>query len=270
MVDSVAAAIESELCGIELVRDWIPVDETTATIVLVHGIAEHSGRYEHVGGQLSDGGYQVRSFDLIGAGASGGDRWDIDDWTRYHDQIDGHMNWAKSRGGPVILMGHSMGGNLSLGYALAGRIRPDLLVLSAPALGGGAGWQRAIAPFMAKVIPTVVMPNGVKAEQLSRDPGVGERYFGDPLVIPKSTVRLGNMFFNEMDYLSANIDKLDVPTMCIHGGSDELVPPQSSAALGDLEICDRTIYPGLRHEILNEPESPEVVQDVMKWIDSKL
>jgi alpha-beta hydrolase superfamily lysophospholipase len=254
----------------ELVRDWIPVGDAKATIVLVHGIAEHSGRYEHVGGQLSDSGYRVRSFDLIGAGGSGGDRWDIDDWTRYHDQIDGHMKWAREQGGPVILMGHSMGGNLALGYALAARSRPDLLVLSAPALGGGAGWQRALAPFMAKLIPTVVMPNGVKAEHLSNDAGVGERYFADPLVIPKSTVRLGSALFKEMDYLNANIEKLAVPTMCIHGGSDKLVPTQSSAALGSLDVCDRTIYPGLQHEILNEPESPEIVQDVMDWINARL
>ena len=101
-----------------------------AHIVLVHGIAEHCGRYERAGSLFAEAGFFTRSFDLIGFGGSGGTRGDIDDWTRYHDQIQGHMEWAREQGTPVVLMGQSMGGNLALGYALTGRPAPDLLVLS--------------------------------------------------------------------------------------------------------------------------------------------
>ncbi len=141
-MESVAKPLAHELIGTELVRDWIPVDEPRATFVLVHGLAEHSGRYERTGSLLSDAGFHVRSFDLIGAGASGGDRWDIDDWGRYHDQIRTHVEWAREQRQPVVLMGHSLGGNLVLGYVTGDRPPPDLVVVSAPALGGERSGRR--------------------------------------------------------------------------------------------------------------------------------
>ena len=256
--------------GIELVRDWIPEGEPRATFVLIHGIAEHCGRYERTGSILSDNGFFVRSFDLVGAGGSGGARWDIEDWNMYHDQIDRHVAWAEEQGHPVVLMGHSMGGNLALGYVLEEKREPNFLVLSAPAMDGGAGWQKALAPIAAKLAPTMAMPNGVKAQQLSRDPAVGEAYFADPLVHPKSTTRLGAALFESMANLRANYEKLAVPTLVLHGGSDVLVPPQSTAPLGDLPNVDRRLYPGLQHEILNEPEGPEIVQDIIDWLDPQL
>ena len=269
-MDSVTRSVDNELCGTELIREWSPQGDPKAVIVLVHGIAEHSGRYERTGSLLADAGYLVRSFDLIGGGASGGERWDTEDWSLYHDQIEGHMKWAKEQGKPVVLMGHSMGGNLAIEYSLEDRIEPDLLVVSAPALAGGAAWQKALAPFAARMAPKLVMPNGVKGEQLSRDPAVGEAYFDDPLVVPKSTTRLGQELFAAMDRINDSYDDLVVETLCLHGGSDPIVPPQSTAALGELPNVNRTVYPGLRHEILNEPEGPEIVADIVTWLDERV
>lgn len=256
--------------GTELVRDWEPDGDPRAIIVLVHGIAEHSGRYERTGSLLAEAGLHVRGFDLIGAGGSGGDRWDIEDWSRYHDQIGSHVTWARRQGIPVVLMGHSMGGNLALGYALSDRTPPDLLVLSAPALAGGAAWQHALAPLAAKLLPKVSIPNNVDGALLSRDPAVAEAYFADPLVITKSTNRLGAQLFDSMNTLNEELVALDVPTLVIHGGDDRLVPTGCSEPLGELECVDRKVYDGLRHEILNEPEGPEVVADIVDWLNAHL
>jgi alpha-beta hydrolase superfamily lysophospholipase len=239
-------------------------------VVLVHGIAEHCGRYERTGTLLAEAGFFVRSFDLIGFGGSGGARGDIEDWSRYHDQVQRHVEWAREQGGPLVLMGHSMGGNLALGYVLSGRPRPDLLVLSAPALGGGAPWQRAVAPVAARLAPRLAIPNALKGEQLSRDPEVGEAYFADPLVYARSTTRLGALLFGSMDELNRNLDKLDVPTLVLHGAADTIVPPQSSAVLADLPTVERRLLPNLRHEILNEPEGPELVKQIVDWVDSRI
>jgi alpha-beta hydrolase superfamily lysophospholipase len=254
----------------ELVREWVPDSAPEAHIVLVHGIAEHCGRYERTGSLFADAGFFVRSFDLIGFGGSGGPRGDIGDWAQYHDQIERHVEWAIEQGGPVVLMGHSMGGNLALGYVLSARPTPDLLVLSAPALGGGAGWQRAVAGVGARIAPTVAIPNSLKGDQLSRDPAVGEAYFSDPLVYTKATPRLGAAFFEAMDDLNETASGLDVPTLVLHGAADTIVPPQSSAILGDLPNVERRLLPNLRHEILSEPEGPELVQDIIDWIDARL
>jgi alpha-beta hydrolase superfamily lysophospholipase len=269
-VQSVAIPTAHDEIGTELVREWVPAGEVRASIVLVHGLAEHSGRYERTGSLLSDAGFHVRSFDLIGAGASGGDRWDIDEWSRYHDQIETHVVWARDQGHPVVLMGHSLGGNLALGYAISERPSPDLLVVSAPALSGGAAWQKAIAPAIARVLPTMSMPNGVKGDHLSRDPAVGEAYFSDPLVHIKSTTRLGAAFLTAMDDVVIGCENLDVPTLVLHGGMDPTVPPQSTAFLGDIPGVERRLYPDLRHELLNEPEGPEIVAEIIVWVNERI
>jgi acylglycerol lipase len=255
--------------GTELVRDWEPQDEPRAFIVLVHGLAEHSGRYEAFGNAMSEAGFHVRSFDLIGAGGSGGPRWDIDDWGRFHDQVGSHVEWARRQGKPVVLMGHSLGGNIALGYTLSERTKPDLLVLSAPALTGGAAWQRLLAPILARIAPRVALYNPVNGEHLSRDPAVAEAYFADPLVITKSTLRLGAHIFAQIDGLNTRLDELSVPTLVIHGGDDKLVPTWCTEPLESLVCVDRTVYEGLRHETMNEPEGPEVIADIVAWIEDK-
>jgi acylglycerol lipase len=256
--------------GTELVREWIPDGDIKALMVLVHGMAEHSGRYERTGQLLAKAGFYVRSFDLVGAGGSGGRRWHVDDWAQYHDQVQRHVEWAKAQGGPVVLMGHSMGGAVALGYLLSDRPQPDLAVLSAPAMAGGTTWQRAVAPVLAKVAPTMALPNPFRGEHLSRDPNVAEAYFADPLVITKSTLGFGARFFEEMDRLNAELDKLTVPTFVFHGGDDQIVPTDASEPLGELEVCERKVYEGLRHETLNEPEGPRVIGDIVVWLNAHL
>jgi alpha-beta hydrolase superfamily lysophospholipase len=267
---SSARPVPIDNVGMELVREWAPESAPRAHIVLVHGIAEHCGRYERTGSLLAEAGFFVRSFDLIGFGGTGGPRGDIDDWARYHDQIQRHMEWARAQKTSVILMGHSMGGNLALGYVLSGRPAPDLLVLSAPGIGGGAGWQRALAGVASRMAPTVAIPNTLKAEQLSRDPAVGEAYFSDPLVYRKTTPRLGAALFGAMEELTESASDLVVPTLVLHGTADTIVPPQSTAILGTVPGVERRLLPGLRHEILNEPEGPELVQDIIDWINARI
>jgi acylglycerol lipase len=266
---STAYAQDHPEIGTQLVREWAAQGEPRAYVVLVHGLAEHSGRYERTGNLLADAGFHVRGFDLIGAGGSGGRRWHIEDWARYHDQVEGHVRWAREQGKPVVLLGHSLGGNIALGYVLSNRERPDLLVLSAPALAGGAGWQRALAPVAGRLAPTVAIPNMLKGEHLSRDPAVGEAYFADPLVVTKTTTGFGALLFAEIDELNDRVEELDVPTLVIHGGDDRVVPTASSECFEGISNVERKVYPGLRHETFNEPEGPEVVAEVARWIGSR-
>lgn len=253
--------------GTELIREWAPNPPAIGTIVLVHGIAEHSGRYERTGALLADSGFEVVAPDLFGFGQSGGDRADVEQWDHYWDQIE---RLISDGGGPVILMGHSMGGLVALSYALSGRTPPRLLVLSAPAIGGGAAWQKALAPVIARMAPGMLIPNGLKGEQLSRDPDVVEAYFADPLVFLKTTARLGNHLFSTQADVASKWDGLTIPTLVMHGGSDTIVPPVSTAPLGEIAGVERRLYPKLRHEILNEPEGPDLVAEIVVWINDQL
>lgn len=256
--------------GTELVRDWAPDTEPRAYIVLVHGLGEHSGRYERTGSLLADAGFHVRGFDLIGAGGSGGPRWHIDDWSRYHDQIAAHLSWAREQGKPVVLMGHSLGGAICIGYLLSDRPAPDISVLSAPALAGGDGWQKKVIPVLGGLLPKFALPNPVDGEHLSRDPEVAEAYFADPLVTTKATLGFGAEALAEIERLNRELDQLDIPCLVIHGGDDELVPTWCTERLGEMPGVDRKVYEGLRHETMNEPEGPEVVADIVAWVETAL
>lgn len=253
--------------GTELIRTWQPDGEPKAEIVLVHGIAEHSGRYERTGSILAAAGFRVTGFDLAGHGMTGGRRGHVERWDEYLDQIESHVVEA---GHPRVLFGHSMGGNLVLAYAAARRPEADLVVASAPALAGGAKWQRAIAPVLGRLVPTLPVPHRLKGSQLSRDPLVGENYFADPLVVTTATTRLGAELFAAMDRVADAASDITVPVLVLHGEDDRIVPTPSTEPLGALDGFERRTYPRLRHEILNEPEGPEIVAEVADWISNRV
>ncbi len=258
--------------GDELVfsRTWA-AESPVATVVLVHGINEHTGRYQHVGAQFKAANLTMSGSDLPGFGESGGPRAHIDSWDQFLDAVEHDIAEARSIGLPVVLYGHSMGGLISLSYALSDRPAPDLLILSAPALDADVPkWQRMLAPIISKIAPKLGIPATINGEDLSRDDAVGEAYFADPLRTPKDSAMLGALFFQEMEQVRANSASLDLTTYVIHGGADPLVLPQFSAPLGELPTVERRLYPTLRHETHNEPEQREVIADTIAWILSNL
>src|SRR3990170_4306130 len=138
-----------------LTRHWTAA-APRAGVLFVHGLGEHSGRWEHVGDQLAAAGLEAFGWDLRGFGASAGERAWVDRWSRFHDDVEDRLAAVRAAlpGKPAILYGHSMGGLIALGYALSDRPRPDLLVLSAPGLADDlAAWKHAVAPILARIAP---------------------------------------------------------------------------------------------------------------------
>jgi alpha-beta hydrolase superfamily lysophospholipase len=251
-------------------RHWLPAGEPWASVLIVHGIGEHSGRYERTGRLLAGAGLDTHAFDIRGHGLSGGRRVYIGRWDEFLDDLQGRLLAVRTPGRPFVLFGHSMGALVALTYACSDRVAPDLLVLSAPPLGARVpGWQRALAPVLSRVAPTLVISNPIAGEQLSRDPAVGAAYFADPLVQPHSTTRLGAELFGAMKRARAELGRLRVPTLVIHGGDDTLVATEFSEPLAALPVVDRRVLPGLRHETLNEPEGPQVVALIVEWLRAK-
>jgi alpha-beta hydrolase superfamily lysophospholipase len=264
-----------------LVRRW-PVSAGAASrpwasILLVHGLAEHSGRYEHVGRQLAEAGLDVEAYDQRGFGGSGGRRAFVERWTVIHDDLEDRLAAVRARasaaGRPVALFGHSLGGLIVLGYAVADPARPlpDAVVLSAPALDSTVpGWKQAVARVFGRVAPTGELKNELDGTILSRDPTVGERYMADPLNHHATTFRLAAEAIAEQARVRAALDRLSIPTLVYHGEEDRLVPTVASAPLGDLPGVVRRTYPRLRHETHNEPEGPAVIADAIAWLHSTI
>jgi acylglycerol lipase len=260
-----------------LIRHWPAAGEPWASIVLVHGIAEHSGRYEHVGDWLAEAGLDVTGYDLRGFGGSAGRRAWVDTWSRHHDDLEERIAAAREEaaGRPVVVYAHSLGGLIALGYAVAepGRERPspDALVLSAPAVDSTVpGWKRGLARVLDKVAPNLPVKNDFDGSVLSRDPTVGERYLMDPLNLHETTAHLGALAIAEQERVRGALDRLSVPTLVYHGAADELVPPWSTEPLAALPAVTRVTLPRLRHESHNEPEGRQVVDDAVTWLRSVL
>jgi acylglycerol lipase len=261
--------------GVELrTLRWPAVGVAHTHLLLIHGIAEHAGRHAHVASRFASAGIETHAFDLRGFGASAGRRAYVDRWSRYHDDVGEQLAAVRAAAGalPVVLYGHSMGGLIALGYIVADPQRPrsDLLVLSAPAIAARvARWKLALAEVLGRLMPSLLIPNELPPGGLSRDPATLVAYRSDPLNVHRTTARLGMELFHEQARVRARlaqIGALPVPAYVLHGTDDPIVPVSASAPLEGRGNVTRRVYPGLRHEMHNEPESAAVIGDTIAWI----
>lgn len=252
-----------------LTRQWA-AESPWASMLLVHGLGEHSGRYEVTGADFAAAGITVHSFDQRGHGET--ERpGHVDAFDQFLDDVAEQLTVVRGDGLPTVLLGHSLGGLIAFDYTVSDRHAPDLLVLSAPALAANVpGIKKLAAKLLSRILPTLAIPNEISGEQLSSDPAVGEAYFTDPLVYTKTTARLGAEIFAAMDWAQQSMDRLDVPTFVIHGTADTVVPPTASAPLADLPGVERRLLPGFRHESFNEVDRDQAVGAVVDWLRAKV
>ena len=254
----------------QLVRHW-DADDPKASVLVLHGIAEHSGRYEHVGSTLAAAGYSTVAYDHHGHGGSGGRRGHIPDFEVFLDDVEDQLAALRADGLPVLLLGHSMCGLIAFRYAVSDRPQPDVLLLSGPALGAVVpAWQRIVAPIMGRIAPKVFIKSEFDGDLLSTDPDVGFAYEADPLRVKGATARLGQQLFEAMEYANEHIDRLRVPTLVVHGADDPIVPPEFSAPIGARPEATRHVVQGMRHEVFNEPNWEETVSRLAEFADEAL
>ncbi len=257
--------------GVEVAtRTWEPVGDPVAVMLIVHGLFEHSGRYAHVGRFFAGRGYRVHGFDLRGHGASGGERLDLDHWSTFVEDVAEIVREVRTDL-PLVMYAHSMGGLVGALYAESDNPQPDALVLSAPSLGSGASPLLLLtAKTLGRVAPRMRLPSLFKGDELSRDPAIGEAFFTDPLVSTDGTARFGRALLEGIEEAKRSMERIRVPTLVVHGGDDTIVPTASSAPLAAVDQCDRRVFPGLRHEMHNEPEQGDVLEFVAKWLSATL
>jgi len=261
---------EAEFQGSEgavFYRRWEPEGPPVRIVQIVHGYAEHGGRYAHVAEVLTARGAVVYADDHIGHGRSDGERALITNFDHVLDDLHSLSQIARTEhpGIPLVLVGHSMGGLLSGRF---GQRWPD--EVSGLAFCGSVigDWQWARDVLDAPELPHIEFdPLGV-----SRDPAAGAAYAADPLVYHGQYKRgLLQAEVVALDQFAANIDKLTMPVAVLHGTEDPFVPYERSVqAVQDMPTDDVTIhlYEGGRHEVLNEINRDEVISDLASWIDS--
>ena len=258
-------------------RSWLPDGEPKGVLCIVHGYAEHSGRYDYVGGWLAQRGYAVHALDLRGHGHSEGERVFVRSFNEYLDDVDAFLTLVRSRhaGAEPWLLGHSMGGAV---VALSAVTRcPDVrgLLFSGAVIAAPEGTPRLatrILLLLGRFIPKLRLRK-LAAATVSRDPEVVAWYDADPLNfrgkmpagLIASMIRAGRV-------IEARMNTIDKPLLIMHGTEDVLVSPKGSEALyRRTASVDKTLktYPGLFHEILNEPEKDQVLADIAGWLDAR-
>lgn len=257
-------------------RGWMP-DVPERVVSLVHGFAEHTGRYERTGSWLADRGCAVHAFDLRGHGRSEGPRGHAASFQVLVDDVEAFVAHVRSQhpGLPLFLLGHSMGGLLVLGYAAQRSPAVSGVVASGAALHLGEPPSRPEIlglRLLRPLLPRLRIRRPISGGALSRDPEVGRLYEADPLVFQFMTLSLAWALYDGARRTLGAAPEVSLPVLLLHGGDDPLVLPTGSEAFADevgVPGSDLRIYPGLRHEILNEPEWETVARDLLAWMQAR-
>jgi alpha-beta hydrolase superfamily lysophospholipase len=260
-------------------REWMASGAPRGTVLIVHGLGEHTGRYAHVARALNAAGWQVLGYDHRGHGRSEGARGGLvhdDDLLR---DLAGVIEEARRRhGGPLVLLGHSMGGLIAARFVAGGLdttpprwFRPvDALVLSSPALAADTNAvQELLLAVLGRLAPGLALNNGLKPAWISRDPQVVAAYQADPLVHDRITARLARFILDGGEHVRRLAARWTMPTLLLWAGSDRCVAPRGSAEFAGTApkaVVESQVYPALFHEIFNEPEQQQVIERLCAWL----
>lgn len=261
--------------GVRIVYDlWLPEGKPRGVLVLCHGFAEHARRYDHVIERFGELGLAVYAPDHRGHGRSGGARVRLKDWSEFTDdlhQLFGIISLAWP-GVDKFLLGHSMGAEIALTYALDHQQDLRALALSGAAVditGGTPKIMVAIGKLVGRIAPGLPVES-LDSKSISRDPDVVAAYDNDPLVHHgKVPAGLARGMILAAENLPARLPTLTLPLLLQHGGEDAVASVNGTRLIADLagsEDLTVKIYEGLFHEVFNEPEREQVLDDLVGWL----
>jgi alpha-beta hydrolase superfamily lysophospholipase len=254
---------------------WLPAGPPRAIVLLAHGYAEHAGRYAHVAARLVQAGYGVYAVDHWGHGKSDGEGGFVPRFSVFTDGIAELLRRVEAEHGdtPRLLLGHSMGGLIAALFLIERQDAFAAAALSGPAIVPAAPPSRltmALSSLLSQFLPRLGVLS-LDAEGVSRDAAVVAAYRADPLVYTgKIGARLGKEMMDAMTRAREGAGTIRLPILIQHGGADSLTAPEGSRFLFDhVASMDKRleIYPGLFHEIYNEPEQGAVLDDLVAWFD---
>jgi alpha-beta hydrolase superfamily lysophospholipase len=259
-------------------QDW-PLPEGTAlrgVVVLVHGLGEHAGRYDHVARRLNGWGFAVRGYDQYGHGESDGVRGGLPSTPRLLDDLADIIESTRlkmDKGQPLILLGHSMGGLVASCLVALRELPIQGLVLSSPALDPGLSTiQKILLATLPRVAPNLAVGNGLDADFISHDPAVVAAYKADPRVHDRVSGRLASFIAGSGPLVLERAPHWTLPTLLMWAGEDKLVNPRGArafAAAAPPQVVTARCFDGLFHEIFNELDSEPVFATLRQWLDER-
>lgn len=260
------------------VQDWPlePGVPLRGVVLLVHGLGEHAGRYDHVARRLNDWGFAVRGYDQHGHGESGGRRGGLPSDTRLLDDLADIVDSTRARMAPttpLILLGHSLGGLVAARFVSLALRPVQALVLSSPAFDPGLNAvQKLLLAVLPKIAPNLRVGNGLDPSLLSHDPAVVAAYRADRLVHDRISGRLARFMANSGSATLALAPTWTVPTLLLYAGADQQVNPAGSrafAAAAPKAVVSSRCFEALYHELFNELQAAPVFAELKQWLDAR-
>jgi alpha-beta hydrolase superfamily lysophospholipase len=263
------------------VQAWPAAGGSAGTVLIVHGLGEHIGRFAHVAARLNAWGWSVVGYDQRGHGRSAGARGQLPRDDALLEDLAMVIDAARSAHAvPLVLLGHSMGGLVAARFVAGGVGAPEAahawhrpieaLVLSSPALDAGmSGLQKMLLAVLGRLAPNLAVNNGLKPQWISRDPGVVQAYTADPLVHDRVAPRLVQFIVDGGRVVRERAARWPVPTLLLYAGADRCVAPAGSAAFAAAaspSLVASREFPALFHEIFNEPEQGQVFDVLGQWL----
>lgn len=261
-------------------RHWsVEGRDPLATLLVIHGLSEHSGRYEELAEAAVIAGFALAAVDLYGHGKSPGHRGHVRDFDADHlGAVDALVRRVEKERPetPILLVGHSLGGLIAACWAqrrvFARRLRGLALVTPfvAPRISI-PGWKTAAAALLRRSVPSFTLGTGIADEDLFRDPVERERFATDPLVHRKISAGHWAALTRERERLRADAGGLDIPTLLLLAGDDRIVSTEAARELAD-RMPDATVieYPGAFHALHHDPVAPEMILDLFAWARVRL
>lgn len=263
-------------------QSWTPVSaKIRGLVVLMHGLNEHSGRYNDFAKELNANGFKVYGMDWIGHGGSDGLHgyvhsldYAVDDLKSFLDKI-----LTENPGFPCFCFGHSTGAAIVLKAMMDPEVeaRVSGVVLTSPAVGIQPSHPLVVilAPVLSFLLPTFQLNSAnKKGMPVSRDPDALVAKYSDPLVYTGSVrVRTGYEILRTTAYLQQNLKRLRIPFLVLHGAADTVTDPAASQRLHEeASSTDKTIQllEGFLHDLLIEPEREEIMKDIIDWFNCRV
>jgi acylglycerol lipase len=259
-------------------------DSPCAVVILLHGVAEHSGRYEHLAQFYNENDIAVISMDLRGHGLSEGKHVFMPTAEALFQDIDLLIEETKYRypSCPAILYGHSMGGNLALSYTLnrfpnASDTCPyQGIIVSSPWIRLTRFLQpprpiNSLIRTMCRLHPSFKIPLRFDPRLVTRDEKIANAYSEDPYIRRSATLSLAHTMGGMATMLDRSTCIFNIPVLIQHGNADSLTSHNASSNFaqrgGNIQFKS---WPNCYHELHHEPEKEEIFNFTLNWIDEKV
>ncbi|MGF7059363.1 lysophospholipase [Brassicibacter mesophilus] len=253
-------------------------EQAKAIVIIVHGFAEHLGRYEYFKDKLNDLGYGVYRFDNRGHGRSGGKKGHLQDFNYFITDADAIVEMAKNENPsvPIFMFGHSMGGFITSAYGirykekLRGQILSGAATMKPPQV---AGVKSNLFRVLNKIVPRIKVKNSLD-NMICHNQDVVKAYKEDPLNLKYATLKFYVEFLVKgIEWLNKNMSEYNYPCLILHGANDKIVSKQASENFYNVIKSDDKkiiIYESLYHEIINEDKKDDIVEDIHIWMEERI